>query len=81
MTLSMARRAASLLTVWVAGSVMACGGSSSETPWPVEPDGVNLGTDDEHKDRELAKPPPEASPEPAPESQPEEPPPPEPAAP
>jgi hypothetical protein len=29
--------------ILVAVVVSACGGSSSETPWPIEPDDVNLG--------------------------------------
>jgi hypothetical protein len=29
-----------------------CGGSSSETPWPVEPDGVDLAPEGESRDRE-----------------------------
>jgi len=41
--------AVALCVVW---GPMACGGSSSETPWPVEPDGVNLSPEDEHKDRQ-----------------------------
>lgn len=32
-----------LTLTMVTVSVVACGGSSSETPWPVEPDDVNLG--------------------------------------
>lgn len=36
----------------------ACGGSSSETPWPAEPQGPALGPDDEAPPPGMATPPP-----------------------
>jgi hypothetical protein len=36
-------RSVSVAVVLVCASLGACGGSSSETPWPVEPEGAALG--------------------------------------
>ncbi len=37
------RPALLLGSLLILGSIAACGGSSSETPWPVEPEGPGLG--------------------------------------
>lgn len=69
MTNVRAGRARSLgmaLALCVMGGVVGCGGSASETPWPVEPEGVDLGPEDEHKDRERRTQPPAPKPAAAP---------------
>jgi hypothetical protein len=42
------------LVTLAAMALPACGGSSSETPWPIEPDDVNLGPSAESAVPEVA---------------------------
>jgi hypothetical protein len=72
------RLALAALAVTLAASVAGCGGTNSETPWPVEPDDVDLGPEGEVRTNEQlapsgsktapTKPKPTATPEEEPEA-------------
>jgi hypothetical protein len=55
---------ASILGLALAAACAACGGSASETPWPVEPENVDLGPSGEtRRDDDLTKKPDAKTPE------------------
>lgn len=57
-----------VIAISVAGLVSACGGSASETPWPVEPENIDLGPAGEtRRDEDLTKKP-DGKAEPSPEA-------------
>jgi hypothetical protein len=48
---AMTARLLSILAMLAAAALCSCGGTSSETPWPTEPQGAALGPAGESRDR------------------------------
>jgi hypothetical protein len=52
----MSSRLLAVLTATAIAAASACGGSSSETPWPVEPEGTAPGPEGESGERRTGEP-------------------------